>query len=103
MVLYHVTIPRNVASVLRSGLKTSHARGPKGVVWLCDREHLAWTIGHVARCKGRGPSTMRVLRVACGPDAVTCVRPGTYFASRDIPGERISRSVLDALVLQAQE
>jgi hypothetical protein len=89
MTLYHVTRARSLGSILRSGLRVTGSHEGRPVVWLCDGEHLLWTLHHVARWKGRAPSSMRVLSVECEPGALTLVRPGTYLSWGDIPPDRI--------------
>ncbi len=69
MVLNHVTPARNLASILRSGLKVAGSHKGRPVVWLCDRRHLLWTLGHVARWKQRDPASMRIVSVECEPGA----------------------------------
>jgi hypothetical protein len=85
MTLYHVTTARSLASILRGGLRVAGSHEGRPVVWLCDRARLPWTLGHVARWKGRDPSSMRVLSVACPRGAFFGVRPGTYLSWFDVP------------------
>jgi hypothetical protein len=94
MLLYHVTPAWTVHSIAREGLKTSQSSGRRPGVWLCDGARLPWIIGHVARCKGRQPASMRILRVACDLAAVTRERPGIYLSSQDIPPHRVVPSML---------
>ena len=96
MVLYHVTPARSLRLILREGLKTARASGPRPVIWLCDERRLRWIIDHVARCKRRDPDSMRVVRVACDPDAITRERAGIYMSSRDIPPRRIRQQPVTA-------
>jgi len=104
MVLNHVTPARNLASILRSGLKVAGSHRGRPVVWLCDRRHLLWTLGHVARWKERDPASMRIVSVECEPGAFTGVRPGTYVSWTSIPAARVvgcalhSRVVLEPVV-----
>ena len=104
MVLYHVTPGRNLPSILRSGLQVAGSHKGRPVVWLCDRRHLLWTLGHVARWKQRDPASMRIVSVEYEPGAFTGVRPGTYLSWTSIPAARIvacaihSRVVLEPVV-----
>jgi hypothetical protein len=104
MTLFHVTPARNVASVLRSGLRATGSYEGRPVVWLCDVHSLPWTLGHVARWKDREPTSMRILSVACEPGTVVRVRPGTHLSWRDVPPDRIvltrlhTRLVLDSVI-----
>jgi hypothetical protein len=99
MTLYHVTSARNLASILRSGLQVAGSHQGRPVVWLCDRDRLLWTLGHVARWKDRDPSSMRILGVACEPDRLPCARPGIYLSWFDIPPGKIVLSALHTRIV----
>jgi hypothetical protein len=104
MTLYHVTSARHLASILRCGLRVAGSQKGRPVVWLCDRNHLLWTLGHVARWRNRDPSSMRILSVDCEPGSFTGVRPGTYVSWTNIPASAIvcssiaTRVVLDPVI-----
>jgi hypothetical protein len=89
MTLYHVTRARSLRSILASGLRIMGSHEGRPVVWLCDGEHLLWTLNHVAHWKRRAASSMRILRVECEPGTFIRVRPGTYLSWSDIPPERL--------------
>ena len=93
MTLYHVTRARSLRSILASGLRIMGSHEGRPVVWLCDGEHLLWTLNHVAHWKRRAASSMRILSVACEPGTFSRVRPGTYLSWTDIPPERLECSL----------
>jgi hypothetical protein len=99
MTLFHVTPAGSLASILRSGLRIAGSHEGRPVVWLCDGEHLVWTLGHVAQWKGRELSSMRILSVACEPGTFTRVRPGTYLSWRPIPPDRLACSTMHARIV----
>jgi len=96
MTLYHVTRARSLRSILASGLRIMGSHEGRPVVWLCDSEHLLWTLNHVAQWKRRAPSSMRILSVECDPGTFTRVRPGTYVSRSDIPPGRLECSASQA-------
>lgn len=47
--LYHVTLRKNIKSILKNGLSPKRARTKYKSVWYVSKENVSWAIEHVVR------------------------------------------------------
>jgi hypothetical protein len=101
MLLRHATPARNLNSVLRLGLLTSHAKGKLPVVWACCPAKTWWAVLHVVKRHGGRVESTVVLEVDVPRSWLRRSRKGLWYCPRDVPSGRIKR-VLTFQELAAQ-
>lgn len=71
MILYHWTIKKKVAFILREGLDPAFSQGASPVIWLADRQRALSMLSHIATHKGVDPSAMCLLQVRVSVKSLT--------------------------------
>jgi hypothetical protein len=92
--LRHATPARNLASILRAGLLTSHAKGKMRAVWLASPSRSSWAVLHVIKRHGGRVETTVVLEIDVPRSWLRrSARKRLWACLQDIPPGRICRVV----------
>jgi hypothetical protein len=88
----HVTLARNLPSILRHGLLCSKSRGKKKVVWACSPSQTSWAVLHVCRRHRAAAPQVIVLEIDIPRSWVKrhgAAAKGLYYCGRDIGPQHI--------------
>ena len=93
MLIRHATPARDLASILRLGLRCCRSRGRLPVVWACAPGKTWWAVIHVVRRHGGRVESTVVLEVDVPRRWLRRSRKGLWYCPRDVPPDRIRRVV----------
>ena len=92
MLLRHATPARNLTSILRCGLLTSHAKGKLPAVWLASPSRSSWAVLHVIkRHGGRGETTVLLELDVPRSWLRRSAWKRVWYSPRDVPSARVQR------------
>jgi hypothetical protein len=93
MLLRHVTLARNVNSILRRGLLCAKSKGKRRVVWLHSPARSHWALVHTVERHGGRIESVVVLEIDVPRSWLRRSMAGLWYCVRDIPPERIRGAV----------
>jgi hypothetical protein len=88
MKLFHITLHRSLASILRRGLDPSRATGKRKCVWFATAGHVKGLIGHLSRHHKTPVVEMYVLTIDLPRVLLRRQRAGVYVCDSHVrPGK----------------